>query len=503
MKTKPFPATTLLAVTAAVLLCGQITAASAAETKSSEQESSAPLEQVMGRINQLEDGFAKKREATCAIIETEVAAKHITDATAFELRHALRLTGTASIDFRAIFTGPKTATDNEKILKSLKELETDCDLTSDHIKAAVPELGNGLRQRVRETVLGKPKPDEIQNLLKTLEQMRSTMLKKGFLNSDQQIPWEEAFSILKALKRLVEAENAPFSDELPQAAAFFRNSTPKGIMGEGAIRARLDRTLDPVAKTFETKRAALDAALEARKPFTEISLAVAAYAEVVKRLDRMQSERFTNIAESLNFYQSLATAFEAIAGDDDPKALEYLRFAKGQLHQAGIGSDKPEKYPPLVAAIEQELRDKLAKLIARNISDTSVRLAAAKSPDDLKSLSKDIMAWEQQQMPPPGAERPYRRGQIGGGLGEMARPLETLASAWAQGDPAILYRHDAVGGDQYRGPCAKELTELHNRIEHDLFATILKAHSSTARDCKQWTRKRMTRSSGRHSRRLP
>ena len=222
----------------------------------------------------------EKLEAVRAAVDAEVAAKRITEPVAKSLRWSLRTSATSSGDIRTLLNSTHIPPDNAVLTQSFTELESAAALFQTRRDALHIGIARELRRSVGEAVRGTPKPEDLVALTDKIEQVQNVMGRKISGAGESEIHWQSAISTLQSLKRLIEVESNHNTAALPLAISNFRsayaNQTSRDLLGDSDGRARVNRILQPIAQATEDKQAALDAAIEARRPTAELTAAFTA-----------------------------------------------------------------------------------------------------------------------------------------------------------------------------------------------------------------------------------
>lgn len=461
---------------AAIHLCGNISVSPAADTSLIDANASLPLEKIEARIIQIDEEFQKKVGATCTVITSEASAKRISEALAYKLSSPLR--SSYPIDFGSLFTSPKLETDNAAVLKALKDLDVNSASAQDQMIATLSGVRKEMRRRIRETVLGKSTPEEINSLIGTIERLIETIERRKKLSGGQHFAWQEersrAIEALRGLEALVLAENSQSEEISVEMLVKFRNSVSQTIE-ENDTKTRIDRIVAPIASAVQAKFSALDAAIEARKPSAEISVAFNGSSEVTERLMTLyraqNGSAIPRLEAQLSFYRQINAVFVAAEAGDVQEARNHLRAAS---NSANLPAAISSKYRQMVVKIEEWLGEKSTKVHQQRVAETRTRLMSIKTQADIRNLSADLVKWANQEAQPrhPRDRFPIARENE---LSEIVRPLTTLSEAWKSGDTKIIFDRNRPTGDIRSVTFDKELGALRSRIEHELLGRALNA----------------------------
>ena len=473
MKTKSIFTTTILA---AALHCLQIPSARAEEPAKAEADSLAPLEKAVEQLARLDEEFAKRLDTTAAVVDAEAAAKRIPEINAQNLREILRTSGLTALERRMpMGVSPSVVMENVALKEAWRELEATAAQLRAKRAAVFNDVAKELRRRVSGAVLGRPKPEEIDALIQTIEKVQGSLQSKGAGN-DPQVQWLNATNILRALKRLAAAESASAASALPAALKAFRSATGnffRDVLGEEDAQTRINRIYEPIAKAADEKRAALDAMIEARKSADEISTAFGAYSEASERFFALrdgQSDDYTTQRNMPAFYRAVVNAFRSMESGDTAQGQEHLRQAASTAQQMSGG--RGVKLEQMVTKLEKELAEKAAKIRQKRAGEIAARLVAVKEPGDLKLIAGEMQSWN-------SAAR-YRSGSETEDYSNFIQQLNNLAVAWSASNPTMLAQQEHMNGRAIAPLAfAKEYTALRDRIQRDMLARTLKAPELT------------------------
>lgn len=223
--------------------------AGADESVKVDAETPLPLEKVAEQLARLDEEFAKRLEATAVAVEAEGAAKRIPEVNVQNLREILRTSGLPALERRMpLGINPSMVMENAALKEAWRELETTATQVRAKRGALFNDLARELRRRVSGAVLGRPKSEEIDALIQTLEKVQGSVQPKGAGN-DPPIQWLNATNVLRALERLTDAESASAATALPSAVKMFRNATAnysRDLLSDDDAQTRISRVSEPL-----------------------------------------------------------------------------------------------------------------------------------------------------------------------------------------------------------------------------------------------------------------
>lgn len=428
------------------------------------------LETAPEKLAKLDEDFAKKLEETRAAVEAEAEAKRITDNVAQSLRWSLRTSAGATLDVRSLISTARIPADNAALTQTFRDLESAGTLLQTRRSALNADLAKEVRRHVTEAGRGTPKPEEISAMMGKIGSAQQGIERKVPAAVDQRIPWKQAANTLRLLKRLVEAENGRDLSALASAVTAWREakSDTREVLGQDEAQGRIDRIVQPNARAMQERQAALDAALEARKPAAEVSAAFTAFAAAAEREVALREDRRTERQEErtlMDMYGSLAAAMRAVETGDANQSLQYISQAGGYIRN--LGAARAAKYERILSGLDAEFSAKAAKMHQERIADLRRRLAAVKQPADLDAIAADLIAWV--------AQVRNRGGPESLDINNLMQQVNSLGAAWVAANPSLLAQQDRSGeGGLVGSAFAKELAALRNRVERDVLSRVLK-----------------------------
>ena len=496
-------------LTAAVLLCGEIPSAFAEDAPPAEVDDTLPLEKLPERIKQIDDDFKKRAEAFVAVVDAEAAAKRISDTFA-QLLRALALapqfnfnelsmnipqkSGAISAEQSDPGTGAPGVRSipprNEAIYAASKELEAAAKLQQIRINAVIGDFSKVLSQRLSAAVLGMPKPEELATLIQTIERIQGTMRRRmlSISTGNGSVSSENLLAALKAVKQLVEADNAHSATAVPAAIAAFRNGAMRGeLFKQDEIRDLITRYLEPMRKATEEQGIAIEAMIEAHKPAQQIATAVETYTQAVKQFNSLltgadyYSGTGPGFSEATaDFYRHVAAALQSLENGEyeaadrslkDAAAMERQQFAPSSIRSRRKSGGDPEARAQIVGRLQKELAEKFTKLREQTKADINTRISTLKDSAEITALILEIEK----------RARPLRMnsdGSTNDELGQLNVALRELQRAWAANSAQTIARLDQQIVMIQQEPLVafrKEFTALQNRIRRTLFVDIYKA----------------------------
>ena len=353
----------------AVFYCSEIPAASAEDATQAVAENSLPLEKVAERIKQIDDDFKKQVGTFVAVVDAEVAAKRISDIVAQLLRELAQApqfnfnelsmnipqkSGAMPVEQPDPGAGSQGTRNNpqknEAIYAAAKDLDAASKLQQIRFNTVVSDLSKVLRLRLNDTVLGKPKPEEIATLIQTLERIQGRMQRRMLNTVEGHVSSENLIAILNAVKQLAEAEKDRSTIAISTAITAFRISARNvNLFKSDEIRNIITRYLEPIRKATEEQGASIEAMIEARKPAQEIATAVETYAQAIRQFNSLPSDgdynaTGTRISEAVpDFYRIVTAALKSLENGEYEEAVQCLKRAAEMERQLAPSSFSDRK----------------------------------------------------------------------------------------------------------------------------------------------------------------
>ena len=499
-----------LSLTTAVLFCGEIPLILAQDATPTEADDTLPLEKLPERIKQIDDDFKKRAGAFVAVVDAEAAAKRISDTFA-QLLRALALapqfnfnelsmnipqkSGAISAEQPDPGTGAPGVRSipprNEAIYAASKELEAAAKLQQIRINAVISDFSKVLSQRLNAAVLGMPKPEELATLIQTIERIQGTMRRRmlSISTGNGSVSSENLLAALKAVKQLVEADNAHSATAVPAAIAAFRNGAAmRGeLFKQDEIRDLITRYLEPMRKATEEQGIAIEAMIEAHKPAQQIATAVENYTQAVKQFNSLLTgaDYYNGTGPGFSeatadFYRHVATALRSLENSEyeaadrslkDAAGMERQQFAPSSIRNRRKSGGDSEARAQIVGKLQKELAEKFTKLREQTKADINTRISTLKDSAEITALILEIEK----------RARPLRMnsdGSTNDELGQLNVALRELQRAWAANSAQTIARLDQQIVMIQQEPLVafrKEFTALQNRIRRTLFVDIYKA----------------------------
>ncbi len=375
---------------------------------------------------------------------------------------------------------------NEAIYAAAKDLDAASKLQQIRFNTVVSDLSKVLRLRLSDTVLGKPKPEEIATLIQTLERIQGRMQRRMLNSVEGHVSSENLIAILNAIKQLAEAEKDRSIIAISTAITAFRISARNvNLFKSDEISNIITPYLEPIRKATEEQGASIEAMIEARKPAQEITTAVETYAQAIRQFNSLPSDgdynaTGTRISEAVpDFYRIVIAALKSLENGEYDQADQYLKRAaemERQLAPSNYGNrnknvGNSEARAQIVGKIQKELAEKVAKLREQASADIISRISAVKEAADITALMSEIEKRSRQS----------RMNSDGSNNDDLARLIELLRDlhrAWVTNNPQTIARLDQQFAMTQREPPAafrKEITALRNRILRIIFATTFNA----------------------------
>ncbi len=453
---------------AAALLCGA-TAPTFAQAENPAKPSATPLETLPEKLAQAEEEFGKKLLATRALVDAEAEAKRISDTVAQSLYWSLRTSGNSPTQVASVLESARIPAGNAALTAAFRELTAAASALRTQRTGLLSDIAKELRAQISKAVLGTPTVAEVGVLEEKITDLQQTVGRRYGTYDDSQISWQSATQLLRSLRRLIEAENADDFSRLASAVNEFRNSTQNAsaFLGSDDGPARIRRIVQPLDKAIADRQAALDDAIQNRKPAAEVTTAFAAFSEAAQRQSLIRSSGYdsnANYSAAIAAYRSIVNVCKAVETGNAAEGQNQLREARNAVPQ--LGAARAAKYEQMLDKMDAELIARAAKFREQRLAELRTRLSAAKQPADLDGLSADLQTWAAQN----------RSGYRQEDFGQLASQLNMLAAAWASASPVLLQQQERYGGgESARGSYAKELAELRRRIEREVLAQVLKA----------------------------
>ena len=403
--------------------------------------------------------------------KAEAEAKRISESVAQSLYWSLRSVGGSTAQVVNVLETTRVPAGNAALTKSFRELAAAGTLLQTRRTAVQAETARELRAQVSKLVLGTPTTAEVGAMAEKIEQMREAVGRRNTNYDEPQIQWQSASGLLRALQRLIEAEGGDDFSRLSTAVNEFRSlaQNSASVIGTADGQARIDRIVQPLAKATAEKQAALDDAIQTRKPAAELTTALAAYTEAAQRQSFIRAnmyEQNSNLNTAITAYRAIVNVCKSVESGSAVEGQNQLHEARNAVQQ--LGAARAAKYEAMLDKMGTDLIERAGKFREQRLAELRTRLAAVKQPADLDAIAADVQAWS--------AQARLRNDNGQEDFGQLASQLNTLAAAWVAASPLLLMQQDRFGGgESARASYAKELTDLRKRIERDVLAQVLKA----------------------------
>jgi hypothetical protein len=328
------------------------------------------------------------------------------------------------------------------------------------------------RKRTVETIKSATQPEQVDQLMQVIEEARSAMERKFSWSGgvDPGSTLSNTVTALRNLRRIIDAEASGDVRAITSAigSMYSMGGMDREGVIDGELRARVEKVRAPYAKKVDDAQAALDAAIEARKPAVELTVLLEKFAEALERTNQLRSNfEFSSGREITRNAVAYRTALEILTSmesKDYSTALQQIRNARGASNQ---DSWRPPKLASLLAQWEEDAQRQEADFIKQQVESWRTRLQKVTRPSDLDELAVEITRVEQK------GRTENRRAELPAGLSST---VSSLAAAWRSMNPSFLRDERMQGGnpEERQGPFATELAALRRRIQRDVIAGVLK-----------------------------
>lgn len=463
-----------LILIAAVFYCGEIPVASAQDATQAVADDLLPLEKVPERLKQISDGFTKDVDVFVAVVDSEVAAGRASVGDGQILRTLAKSERLDPAKLKRAIPQDSTA-----ISDAANELAAAFRLAGHRSSVAVNSQLKFLRQRMRDIVLGRPKPEEVARFARTLQQINE--LRRDRYNphfGHTQLRWENLLGIVDAIKPVTDARNVRSEPAVFAAAATLNSKLLRdGLFTPEEIKSFATPFLEHARKAVEVRGAAIEAMIDVRKPCQEILTAVEGYATDLEQLKQMGDNPDEQLlkTETAAFYKEIANilgALESLTHGEIEARLKGAVNQRGDSHQQ-ITASHTSNRERIAGRIRQEAMEKFARLHEQHVAAIQARMAAVKEPADIGALIAEISKL--------GASD--KKGGLKG-ITMLAVPLADIQKAWNMKTPTrnTLESYIAASHERFLVPLVlrKEFVSLHNRVLRTVYANTLKAPELTA-----------------------
>jgi hypothetical protein len=433
------------------------------------------LESVPAKVAEFEKELTAKIDAARTVIDQEVAANRLKDSVAQTLRWSLRTAAIsyAGSDIRGVLATSRVPFENAPVSEACKQLET----TWVSIQARYADLQKETltesRRRALEAIKGSPKPEQVDELIRAVEEAQSALQRKYSWSSgvDYNTSLDNIEAALRSLRRLVEAEA---SGNLRQIITAMNSVQSMGSMDrdggiDAELRAQVEKIRAPYVAKAEQSQVALDAALEATKPAAEVRALLEKYTEALEAVNQLRTNYDYNVVRdptgALAMYRTAVEILTSMESKDFAAAQQQIRNARSANVQ--VEGRRSPKMASLLGKWEEQARVQEVQYVKGQVESWRSRIQKVSQPSDLDDLAVEITRVEQQD------RGENRKPEVPAGLGAT---LSRLAAAWQSLNPGFLRDERMQSGnlDERQGPFAAELGALRRRIEREVFVSVLR-----------------------------
>jgi hypothetical protein len=466
--------TAVIASSLALILC-RPPFASAQDTSVAATPGAVTLEQLPERLQNLDDEIARKLDEVRALVESEVAAKHITEPIAQSLRWSLRTTATvgSAVDVRGIVSTMRVPTDNSALTQAVKELETTYAAAQTRRTATANDVAREIRRRVSEVIRTAAKPEDLQPLEAALAAANEALRRRTSLSGTEAMTaFTSAEQMMRDLRRLVEAETVGKPTPLGQAINQIRNDYRYGrdTAYESEVQARIDRVTQPFIAAAENGENEIARAITERKPSAEINAALTRFEDAAERLAQLSvgpspASGQRDMRQIASNYRTLAKAIDGLGDAGDESVQTRLSEAKNAARQ--LGPKRSETIDLVITKLESQIAEAAAAMASERSEKLLPRIAAVKQPADLDAIVADVQRWS--------ASMPRSNSSERESWNKLATQLATLRAAWATSSPTLLQQDRYAESEVPRTAYGGEVAALRKRIEREILSRILEA----------------------------
>ena len=431
------------------------------------------LEDIPAQLASLDDLTLKNVAAFLAAVETEAAAKHISELEAGELRWtAHSISPPLNGDVKLLLSTAYVPADNDPLAKAEKDLASEIDAASSRRKGLVSLATVEMRKRIRNIVIHSTKAEQVAP---------ATQLLRGLAETARQHASAPAFE----LNTKIFADGAGFLDTFSTALdaiayndanaaeagvrriAAFSDAMREIVSTDDAIR-QIRAVQAPLIASVEAAQSEMQAALVGRKPAAQVSAAL------TKLETELRAYNPVGFATKLHAYKALA----GLAGDrekaDSLNLHQSIQQVRAILTSSTLEEPRKSALQDLLPQWETE-KHTVAKQHVENAGKSfGARLSEVTQPSDLEALATELRQGK------PDAPSSKTRGMDSDSPGvlQLASSLSSLAAAWS------AENLDFIGGlgDREIGATpdiSREFSGLRERIERDILSHHLKAPELT------------------------
>ena len=425
------------------------------------------------RLQKLDDEIARKLDEVRAVVDSELAAKRLTEPIAQSLRWSLRTTATvgSAVDVRGLVSTMRVPTDNAALTQAVKELETMYSAAQVRRSTLSSEVARDLRRRVFDAIRTATKSADLEPLENELATARAAYRERASLMIDYQTPFMGADQLMEGLRHLLRAEAGGKPVELRNALGGFRNaySYDNAAGYQAEVQARIDRLVQPVIAAAEKAEDETLTAIIERKPAAEIDAALVRFDEAAERLAPLSVGQLgfdeRNMQAVVSSRRRLAQGIATLTDGSDENVQGRLSEVRNETRQ--LTGKRAAEMQSMLAKLEKELAESAAKMASERGEKLLLRMAAVKQPADLDPIVADVRRW--------GVSSARAGKSESESWNNLATQLSSLSAAWVTANPALL-QQDRVGETtDARFAYASEVAALRRRVEREVLSRALEA----------------------------
>jgi len=428
------------------------------------------LDQTLAELGKIDADLSKKVEDLGRLLDAEVSAKRVTDPIAQSLRWSLRnLQPSSGSDFGAIVGSSRLPVENASLMEAIKGLETQWAAAQQQRNALIQAGLAEARLRVTEAAQSAGNAADVDPLIATLTQLQEAAQNRNapVASLASASNYTSLLAFTRALRRVVEL--TPKSDPLNVSSALaqlqYSTTSIRTYIDDSVVQQRIQKMLAPYQKAQEEAQAALDTALGANKPASELATALAQFEEAVERQQQARSglnlRGPRDISDVTNTYRNLV----ALAGARESGDFNRVRSLTMNLKESNLqhlGTTRAATYSAQIAAWEKDLDAQRRQADEKRREALGKRVSAVQNPAELDVLAAELARAEAETRNDRDSDLP--RG--------IAQQLRALAAAWTGANPQFLQQSYIDSADTR---FSTELTGLRQRIERDVLAKSLRA----------------------------
>lgn len=439
---------------ASVVLCSEVPELKAQKAQKAEKNESADvaLDQVPELISKIDDQWIRKIEDFKKILAQEEAAKRITEAAAQSLRWSLQYGATASDDAKSIITSASVPSDNTALTKAFQGLEKAQATYQKERTALVEGAFNSIRQGISKLVLESNNPAEIDAFVASIARFRETLQKRPSSAGVDQFACSNAETYLGWLKRLIGAQASVDSAAVAMAMNALRNIRPdRPLFSEEDRNKRFEQVSVPFQKAADDAEKRLEAAIESRKPASELVVALAQFEDAYGKLRIVRQFDQSLQVDPGSGYRSLVGILKAVEADDSNLVKDRIGSARASLRD--VGEARKEKVELLLSQWENDFKEEAMKRSQTEAQNLRDRMASAKGPQDLDAIVSEFQTFN--------ANRRLTKD----GTREVTSVLTSISNAWKVNNLRLFRQQYGISG-----ALTAEVNALKVRVEREIFA---------------------------------